>query len=101
MPITVEWQETESTIRLEGDLNITCATELKSTLLKCLASGKTLMCDLRRAETIDVSILQLLWTAGREAARAGTGIASRWSEAAALAAKDAGFETFLAPEHYH
>jgi hypothetical protein len=38
--------------------------------------------------------MQLLWAAGREAARAGNGIVSRASEAVEKAARDAGFETF-------
>jgi hypothetical protein len=38
--------------------------------------------------------LQLLWAAGREAAWKGTGIVSSVSDAAAIAARDAGFEHF-------
>ena len=95
MPVAIEWQETQSIVRLEGDLGLNSAAELKGILLDCLASGKALVLDLERAGEIDVSILQLLWAAGREAAREGTGIASRVSDVAAGTVRDAGFEPFL------
>jgi MFS superfamily sulfate permease-like transporter len=81
-------------IRLENTVSFTSADELKKLLLEGLASGKTLQLDLERAEEIDVTVMQLLWAAEREAARAGLGLVSRVSEAAAAAAREAGFERF-------
>lgn len=94
MPVTVDRNETHWLLQLEGEFNLTSAAELKRTLLEWLASGKDLQLDLERTEAIDITTMQLLWAAGREAVRAGAGIASRVPEAAAIAALDAGFKRF-------
>jgi anti-anti-sigma regulatory factor len=90
----MERQESQSLIRLEGEFTVTSAAELKDRLLECLATGNNLLLDLERAEEIDITLLQLLWAAGREAGRAGARIAIRLSDAAATAAREAGFERF-------
>jgi MFS superfamily sulfate permease-like transporter len=92
--VTEEQHATHLLIRLEGAVNFASAEELKRMLLEGLASGRDLQLDLERAEEIDVTVMQLLWAAEREAARTGLGIVSRVSEAAATAARDAGFERF-------
>lgn len=79
---------------MEGEFGVTCAAELKSLLLERLASEKALQVDLGRAEEIDITLLQLLWAAGREAAWKDAGIVSSVSDAAASAARDAGFDRF-------
>ncbi len=94
MSVTGEQHATHLLIRLENTVSFTSADELKKLLLEGLASGKTLQLDLERAEEIDVTVMQLLWAAEREAARAGLGLVSRVSEAAAAAAREAGFERF-------
>ncbi len=94
MPITVEWRETQSLIRFAGDVGLSSATELRGYLRQCLESGKDLVLELKDAEAIDVSILQLLWAAGREGTRAGIRIHSEVSEAALNIARDAGFPVF-------
>ncbi len=94
MAVTMDRQESQSLIRLEGEFTVTSATELKERLLECLAAGNNLLLDLERAEEIDITLLQLLWAAGREADRAGAKIAIRLSDAAATAAREAGFERF-------
>jgi anti-sigma B factor antagonist len=94
MPVTLERHETHSLIRLEGECTLTSAAELKRLLLEVLASGKDLHLDLERAAEIDLTVMQLLWAAGREVARAGAGIDIRLSEAAGLAAREAGFDPF-------
>ena len=100
MALIMERQEFQSLIRLEGEFSVTSAAELKDLLLEGLASGKHLLLDLEHAEEIDITSMQLLWAAGREADRAGTGMAVRVSDAAAAAAREAGFERFpgLIPE---
>jgi anti-anti-sigma regulatory factor len=60
-----------------------------------VASGKDLVFDLVDATEIDVSALQLLFAAAREAGRAGRQISSRLSDAAAITVRDAGFADFL------
>jgi anti-anti-sigma regulatory factor len=91
LPVIIERRENGSTIRLEGEINVTSAAELKLLLLEGLASGQPLHLNLERADEIDVTILQLLWAAGRDGERAGAGIEGCISEAAAAAARDAGF----------
>jgi anti-anti-sigma regulatory factor len=90
MPITAEHGETHWLIRLEGECTVTSAAELKSRLLEGLASGKPVRFDLASAEQIDITVLQLLWAAAQHGAAAVT----RVSDAAAVAARDAGFERF-------
>ena len=94
MPVTVDRLETHWLIRLEGELTLTSAAELKQLLLEWLASGKGLQLDLEHASEIDITLLQLLWAAGREAARTGAEVGSRVSEAAAAAARVLGFDRF-------
>jgi len=94
LSVTGEQHATHLLIRLENTVSFTSADELKKLLLEGLASGKTLQLDLERAEEIDVTVMQLLWAAEREAARAGRGLVSRVAEAAAAAAREAGFERF-------
>ena len=81
-------------IRLAGELTLTSAAELKNLLLQGLASGNDLRVDLEQAEEIDIPVMQLLWAAGREANRKGASLAIQMSDAAATAARDAGFERF-------
>ena len=81
-------------IRLAGELTLTSAAELKNLLLQGLASGNDLRLDLEQAEAIDITLMQLLWAAGREADRKGASLAIQMSDAAATAARDAGFERF-------
>ena len=75
LPVTLEQQDSHSLLRLEGDLTVTSAAELRNALLESLALGKNLQLDLESAGAIDVTLIQLLWAAGRSAARAGLGFA--------------------------
>lgn len=93
MPVTMEQQETHSLIRLQGELTLTSAAELKAALVAGLAAGTHLQLDLEGATKIDVTIMQLLWAAGREAERKGVALSGRLSEAAAAMAREAGFES--------
>jgi len=92
VPLTVEQSETGRLIRVEGDFTVTSASELKSLLLEGLE--KHLEVDLTCAQEIDVSLLQLLFAAAREPVHQARGIVSGVSEAAASAARDAGFVEF-------
>ena len=94
MPVIMERRGNGLTVRLEGDLNVTSAAELKLLLLEGLASGQSLYLNLERADQIDVTILQLLWAAGRGGERAGARIEGCVSDAAAAAARNAGFARF-------
>lgn len=94
MPVTLDRLETHWLIRLEGELTLASAPDLKPLLLEWLASGKDLQLDLERAREIDVTLLQLLLAAGREAARTGVEVESRASEAATAQSRDLGFDRF-------
>ena len=94
MSLTLERTGNHALLRLEGTANVACAEELKRRLLEGLAYGGDLRLDLERAEEVDITVLQLLWADGCEAARAGVEMVSGVSEAAAASAREAGFERF-------
>jgi len=91
MPLSLQREESRWLIRLEGQVTLSSAGELKQLLLEWLAAQKDLELDLQGVEDMDIPILQLLWAAAREAGVAGMRIAARASAAAAAAAGDAGF----------
>ena len=66
MPVILEQGETVSAIRLEGDIDICCAVELKTLLLQALASGTKVRLSLQDTIDLDVTAFQLLWAAERE-----------------------------------
>lgn len=94
MPVTIERRESHSLIRLEGDFTVTSATELKQVLLEGIAAGLDLHLDLEQAGNFDITVMQLLWAAGRDAARAGIKLVIPVTEAAAALAREAGFDLF-------
>jgi anti-anti-sigma regulatory factor len=81
---------------LEGEIDITVAAELKKLLLQAMASGTDLRVDLDTATGLDVTALQLLWAAQREAGDSGVEItlAGQVPENISVAVADAGFEKF-------
>lgn len=92
MPISIQREETRWQIRLEAQVTIASATELKAFLMEWLASGKDLDLDLAAAEEIDITTMQLLWAAARDAERKSAGVACQWSDAAIDAVRSAGFD---------
>jgi anti-anti-sigma regulatory factor len=86
-------------IRRGGETNITSAAELKKLLLEALASGRELRVDLESATELEVTALQLLWAAEREARRSGLGftLAGPVPEEISVAVGDAGFRNFPVP----
>jgi len=60
-------------------------------LLECLAARKDLELDLERVDEIDISILQMVSSAARDAARAGVALDITASPSVVAAARDAGF----------
>jgi anti-sigma B factor antagonist len=94
MPLTIQRQESSWRIGLEGRVTVSSAAELKQMLLEWLAGGKDLELDLSGAEEIDITVMQLLQAAGREAARTGAEVVGRASTAAIDAALAAGFAEF-------
>ena len=93
MAVSIKQEESQPLIRLGGEFTLASAAELKSLLLEGLASGNVWL-DLEHVGEIDITLMQLLWAAGREADRTGARMAIRVSEAAAMTAREAGFERF-------
>ncbi|MGO9254850.1 MAG: STAS domain-containing protein [Bryobacteraceae bacterium] len=91
MPLTIQREESRWLIRMEGQVTLASAGELKELLLEWLAAQRDLELDLQRVEEIDITIMQLLWAAAREAGHMGVGVGASASAAAAAAARDAGF----------
>ena len=99
MGITLEQIEESSVIRLEGGIDIACAAELKTTLFDALTSGHPVRVALDGCADLDVTAVQLLWAAEREA-RALTvefAFAGPLRDPVSAALKDAGFESFPVP----
>ena len=71
MPATVEERENASLVRLEGAIDIASAAEMKSILLNALASSKEIVLTLEGATELDITVLQLLYAAERDAAKTG------------------------------
>jgi anti-anti-sigma factor len=75
--ITLEQTESLSVIHLEGAIDIASAAELKEALLKALEGGGEVRVSLDKlnkqdkAASLDVTAVELLWAAGREAKKAG------------------------------
>lgn len=99
MGIALEQSEESSVIRLEGAIDIACATELKKVFLDALASGNPVRVALDGCTDLDVTAVQLLWAAEHEARALALGfkLAGPVPEPVWAALKDAGFERFPVP----
>jgi anti-anti-sigma regulatory factor len=97
LSIAIENSATSCVVRLEGDIDVTCSTELKRTLIEAISSGKEVQVDLAQAGDLDVTAIQLLWAAGREAEKAAVSFAVSprdVPENVHRAVCEAGFENF-------
>jgi anti-anti-sigma regulatory factor len=72
---TLDLNDALCRIRLEGAIDIGCAAELKTLLVQALHSGPRVRLAIDGATHLDVTAIQLLWAAEREASRSGAGIA--------------------------
>jgi anti-anti-sigma factor len=95
--IVLEQGEKTSCVRLKGPVDISSAEELKKILMNALKAGGEIQVMLGDSTYLDVTAIQLLWAAQREAARMGV----RWIFGDALLEPvrsnldDAGFNTSL------
>ncbi len=71
MPVAIDESAGVSTVRLDGDIGIAAALELKGALIAALASHRELRVELGGVTAVDITTLQLLWTAAQAAPRAG------------------------------
>lgn len=71
MGILLEQNDGLSRFRLQGAIDIGCAAELKEVLVQELKSGSRVRVSLEETTGMDVTTVQLLLAASREAKRVG------------------------------
>ena len=96
LPVSLEQDGALSLIRLQGAIDIGCAQELKELLVRGLITGSEVRVLLAEATDLDVTAVQLLWTARREAKASSVGFAfeGQAPEPVSAALAEAGFESF-------
>jgi anti-anti-sigma factor len=96
LSITFEDSATRCVLRLEGEIDVSCSAELKRVLIEAISSGKEVELDLAQASDLDVTAVQLLWAARREAEKAGASFAVAGDVPTNIgrAVGEAGFESF-------
>lgn len=96
MAVTFDRSTEPGVIRLEGEVDIAAAAELKQVLLEALASGPGARISVEKATRIDITVVQLLWAAEREAPGSGAVLALEGPVPETLRAtvREAGFHRF-------
>lgn len=96
MPVTLEQKDALPLIQLEGAIGVGCAAELKELLIEKLKSGSAVYVSLESATGLDITAVQLLWAAAREAKRVGVefGFKGQTPETVRCALAEAGIEGF-------
>jgi anti-anti-sigma regulatory factor len=99
VPVTLQQNDAVSLVRLEGAIGIDCAAELRELLVQELQSGMAVRVSLESASGLDVTAVQLLWAAAREAKRVGVefGFEGRAAETVWSALANAGINEFPVP----
>jgi anti-anti-sigma regulatory factor len=99
VPVTLEQKDALVFIQLEGAIDVGCAAELKELLMEKLKSGSAVYVALDSATGLDITAVQLLWAAAREAQRAGVefGFKGPMPEAIRCQLDEAGLEEFPVP----
>lgn len=67
MPLTFDQSDKQCLVRLAGEIGIASAAELKKLLLEAVTSKTDVLLDFEQATDLDITALQLLWAAEREA----------------------------------
>ena len=70
MSINLHHGESSSRVRLEGVIDIADAAALKAVLVEALGRGKAVEVALENVTGLDVTAVQLIWSAQREAEKA-------------------------------
>lgn len=98
MPVSLEHDGALSRIRLEGAIDIGCAQELKELLLNGLKAGSGMRVLLAEAMVLDVTAVQLLCAAERQARVSSVEFAFEGpvTDSVSVALAEAGFEAFAA-----
>lgn len=104
MPILCEELEKDYVVHLQGEIDIGCSAELKTALASAISAGKELRVQME-ATKLDVTAIQLLWAARRDAQKNGTRLSVNGDvpEEVQRAVREAGFEdlSFLMPTKSH
>jgi anti-anti-sigma regulatory factor len=93
---TTDQSEETSTVRLEGEVDISGAQELKDRLMEALAAGREVRLELSAATALDITAFQLIWAVERAAKNAGVAFSMDGPvpEKIVLSMLDAGLEPF-------
>lgn len=96
MGIALEENEAGSLVLLEGTIDISSAAELKKLLVSALGTGKHLSISLAEAQYLDVTAVQLIWSASQQAQRSGVGFSlpGILAEPVAQSLTNGGFPSF-------
>ena len=96
MAVTFDRSMELGVIRLEGEVDIAAAAELKQVLLEALASGPGARISVEKATGIDITVVQLLWAAEHQAPGPAAVLAleGRVPETLRTAVREAGFHRF-------
>jgi anti-anti-sigma factor len=99
LAITLEHREEASVVRLEGIIDIALAAEFKQTLLEALTGSKPVLVALDSCKEMDVTAVQLLWAAEREARSLNLGftLEGEVPDSISGSLKESGFEKFPVP----
>ncbi len=71
MPVTFDRSVKPGVIRLEGEVDIPQAEELKRVLVEALSGRQSVRVAMEGVTGVDITAIQLLWAAEREARTAG------------------------------
>lgn len=99
MPVTLKQKDALTFIQLGGAIDVGCAAELKELLMEKLKSGAAVYVSLESATGLDITAVQLLWAAAREAQRVSVEFAFKGQtpEAVRCALADDGIAEFPVP----
>ena len=98
MPPVLIDGDIRSVLRLEGEVDIERAEELKAMITAAIISRKHLQVDLEATTDLDVTAVQLLCCAAREAEKAGTSFeVVHLPESIRNSVREMGFDDFPTP----
>jgi anti-anti-sigma regulatory factor len=97
MSIALNRPESLSELCLEGAIDIASAAELKDLLIQALGCGTQVRISIDGATALDVTAVELLWAAEREAKRLGLGfsVAGSVSDEISATLDETGLKPFL------
>jgi anti-anti-sigma regulatory factor len=94
--VTFDREAEPGLIRLKGDVDISQAEDLKRILLDALAAGHETRIAMETMTSIDITAVQLLWAAEREARKSGMILLpeGKAPDALTILLREAGFDRF-------